>query len=1071
MDYRAVFRAIPMPATLIDPTGIIIDVNQAFLDWARGLGRDLRREDRIGHPVTEFSGIFEGQQEFDSLIGRVLAEQDTQQLRWEGRLEDGHLMWGDIRGQAIFDADGTLAGAIILREDVTAEVLRERRQQLSQRLRDEIWRIQDADDMERVMVAVQAGLRSLGLPIDDCGVNLIDGSSDPPDVQFHSMTAEGTWRPTGYGGGAEIVLEIWRQGEVAYRRDLAEQDAYDEAPQIEGLFQRRVRSVVDVPFAHGTLAVNSPRPDAFSETDIDILKEMAQVLAEAFDRLADQDALRQSEQRYRATVSQIADAVLLIDRQGRRVLECNRACRELLGYDEGEMEGISIYDIVAHDRTSVDANLSRLEHSGRTIVGERRYRHRDGHLIDVDVSLTLIGYGGREAACAVARDIGDRKRQERRRLVIERLREEVWRMQTGREIDSLIELARTSLRSLGVAFDHFGLNLVDAHSRDRFHVYSQTLDRNAMMPEIRADDVLLSFWRGGIPVYRVDLDTEDPYNEREIIQANYGMQIRAVLDVPFSHGTVAINSLRPQAFSDDDVALVSELAAALSDAFRRTDDLARLAAQREHLMVTLRSIGDGVISTDAEGKVELLNDAAERLTGWSQADAQGQSLETVFRIVDQGTRQPCPSPVARVIEEGQVVALGQQVLLLSRDGSERLLADSSAPIRNPEGQIIGAVLVFQDVTMQRKTEQELARADKLESLGVLAGGIAHDFNNILTAITGHLSLAGLEATGSASLLRLVKQAEKAAMQAAGLTQQLLTFSRGGEPVREYVKIGEMIEEAATFVLRGSNVSVEFDLAADLHGVDGDPGQLAQVIQNLVINADQAMADGGRLWISAHNLPADGDRGMVRIDIRDIGGGIEPQVLERIFEPYFTTKERGSGLGLATAYAIMHQHGGDLAVQSKPGEGTTFTLTLPAATVQPDAAPAPVAATAVGGHGRILVMDDEEEICILLERMLAHLGYRSAFAQSGDEAVELYREAMPADPFDVVVLDLTVPGGMGGAQTLTALLELDPNVRAVVSSGYSNDPVMARFEEHGFRGVVRKPYVLDQMAEALVKALN
>ena len=315
MDYRAVFSSIPLPATLIDAAGLIVDVNQAFLDWARDLGRDLRREDRIGRPVTDFSGMHVPQQVFASFIERLLNEHQPQHLQWEGQLEDGHLVWGEVCGQVILDEGGRLKGAIILREDVTAEVLRERRQQLSQRLRDEIWRMQGADDMERVMVAVQAGLHNLGLPIDDCGVNLVDGSSDPPNVQFHSMTAEGTWRPTGYGDGSDIVLQLWREGQIAYRRDLMQEDEFTEASQIEGLFHRRVRSVIDVPFAYGTLAVNSSRPHAFNDMDIEILQEMAQVLSEAFDRLADIDALRQSEQRYRATVSQIADAVVLIDRE------------------------------------------------------------------------------------------------------------------------------------------------------------------------------------------------------------------------------------------------------------------------------------------------------------------------------------------------------------------------------------------------------------------------------------------------------------------------------------------------------------------------------------------------------------------------------------------------------------------------------------------------------------------------------------------------------------------------------------------------------------------------------------
>jgi PAS domain S-box-containing protein len=270
MDYHSVFSSIPMPATLIDMQGRIVDVNEAFLEWARGMGRDLRKQDRIGHHVTDFSGVFEEQHQFVVFVNDLLEGKGQQHLRWEGRVEDGHLIWGDIRGQVVRDSDGNLAGAVILREDVTKAVLQQRRQLLLHRLRDEILRMRDAHDTQAVMVAVQDGLRSLGVPMDDCGVNLVDDSVDPPVVRFHSMTAEGTWCPAGHGEGSKIILQIWRQGEIAYRRDLAAKDEHREASQIEGLFQRPVRSVIDVPFAQGTLAVNSPRPNAFSETDVDI---------------------------------------------------------------------------------------------------------------------------------------------------------------------------------------------------------------------------------------------------------------------------------------------------------------------------------------------------------------------------------------------------------------------------------------------------------------------------------------------------------------------------------------------------------------------------------------------------------------------------------------------------------------------------------------------------------------------------------------------------------------------------------------------------------------------------------
>jgi len=339
-----------------------------------------------------------------------------------------------------------------------------------------------------------------------------------------------------------------------------------------------------------------------------------------------------------------------------------------------------------------------------------------------------------------------------------------------------------------------------------------------------------------------------------------------------------------------------------------------LARQREYLNVTLRSIGDGVIATDAEGCVQLVNEAAEQITGWSQAEAAGRALGEVFVTLDENTRQPLDNPVNSVVRECQGFSLASGTMLVARDGSEHLLAESAAPIRDEEGRVLGVVLVFQDVTDQRQSERERERAERLESLGVLAGGIAHDFNNILTGIASNLSLARLEARiDSERLAPLLDSAEAAAQRAAQLTGQLLTFALGGVPVRRSVVIATLVREAADFALRGSNVRSQYSLDGDLWPVHADPNQLSQVVQNLVINADQAMPEGGLVSIEASNLEgphsggdssdaAPGGR-YVRLRIRDEGPGIDEAIRERIFEPYF--HHEGNGQRSRSGDGICH----------------------------------------------------------------------------------------------------------------------------------------------------------------------
>jgi signal transduction histidine kinase/CheY-like chemotaxis protein len=429
--------------------------------------------------------------------------------------------------------------------------------------------------------------------------------------------------------------------------------------------------------------------------------------------------------------------------------------------------------------------------------------------------------------------------------------------------------------------------------------------------------------------------------------------------------------------------------------------------------------------------------------------------------------------VDRVLSTGQIVGLANHTILVARDGQESIIADSGAPILDLQGEIIGVVLVFRDITGQQRIEKELLKMEKMTSLGVLAGGIAHDFNNFLTGIIGNLSLAKLDVQPGNPVSRALDEMEKAAVRAKDLTQQLLTFSKGGEPVRHTTNIGELFRESAQFALRGSNVSCRFSIDEELLPADVDDGQIAQVVHNLIINADQAMPNGGTVLIQGTNvtLPPDNPYALepgdhIQLSIQDEGIGIHPKHLKKIFDPYFTTKQKGSGLGLAVAYSIITKHDGQLTVDSKLGQGTTFAILLPASEGT-HVIDTRETRGLVAGHGRILVMDDEDFIRELASVMLDKMGYEVTTAQDGQAAVNRYKEAMAAShPFDAVILDLTVPGGMGGKETMRRLLALDPNVRAVVSSGYSNDPVMANHAAYGFCGAVKKPYLVQELSQLL-----
>jgi len=515
------------------------------------------------------------------------------------------------------------------------------------------------------------------------------------------------------------------------------------------------------------------------------------------------------------------------------------------------------------------------------------------------------------------------------------------------------------------------------------------------------------------------------------------------------------------------------------DAKKRAEQ--QLVTEQERLDVTLRSIGEGVISTDINGAVVLLNRVAEELTGWNSEEALGRPLTTVFTLTDTAGHPLGDDPLERVFETGQRLDLFENTVLVSKDGRQRPVSASCAPILNQDGRAFGVVWVFRDVSHERRMEDELLKIRKLESIGVLAGGIAHDFNNILTAVQGNLELALRLGREGESVEPLLEDALSASGRAVSLTRQLLTFAKGGEPIRETASLGQLIRESADFILHGSRVSCRYTFCDGLWLVNVDRGQISQVIQNIILNARQAMPDGGKIEIECSNVSIESGSKLpglttgryVCITIRDQGPGIAPEIQDRIFDPFFSRREGGSGLGLAICHSIITRHQGGIFVESSPEKGTVFNVYLPASTT--DIVPEEkdmAEQEAQTRPGRILVMDDEELFQKVMASQLEYLGHEAVFAAGGKEAVEEYKKGMETGrPFDLVIMDLTIPGGIGGEEAVGMLLAMDPEAKVVVSSGYSNDPIMAYYQDYGFMAAIAKPFKLYELKQVLAMVLS
>jgi PAS domain S-box-containing protein len=878
-----------------------------------------------------------------------------------------------------------------------------------------------------------------------------------------------------------------------------------------------------------------------------------------------------------AIIEAIPQGVIITATATRTFVYANAAACSMFGYSKSDLEGRTLADIYPPDAVSAIAAVFDDQSTGAFPAGLRLpCLRKDGTLFYADTTGVRIVIDGTPCTVGFFIDVTEQLQAEQA-------------LQKTREIASKVFSTSPSAIAIAIArlSDGVFLDINPGFTELTGYTRDDMMGRTALPGD-------LGIWTS----------LEDRQRLVLALQANQGT---ARIDARFRRkdGYVIHGVMHARVMSLDDEPYLLTITNDISDI-----KLAEMAlfAEKERLAVTLQSIGDAVITTDTDGHVRLMNRVAEELTGWRQDESLGQPLARVFDTVHETTGRPCENPAAKVLASGAVVEFGNQTVLIARDGTRRLIADSGAPIRDATGTILGVVLVFRDttestraetllrqseekfrtiieqnadgialldefgtviewnpalehisgvtrnqaigkpvwetqlllqpataesaqgadtiralfagglsrsdsplflrnkevsasrqeeeltlhqtvfpiktergfrvgcivrdITQQKKLSAALQKADKLESLGVLAGGIAHDFNNLLGGIFGNVELAC--AVGKDPEVMQYLQASMGTMgRVRALTQQLLTFAKGGAPVKRVEPLFPFVRTAVEFALSGANVACRFDVAPGLWNCSYDKHQMGQVVDNIVINAVQAMPLGGSLEVSALNLvvgeneyPSLAPGRYVRASFADQGPGIPSAIMTHIFDPFFTTRPAGSGLGLATCYSILRQHSGCITVESEPGRGSVFHALLPAS----EAAVYPNTRSSDDTHrgsGTILVMDDDEGVRTITRKFLEHMGYSCRTARDGHEALREYRCFQEeGGRWRAIICDLTVRGSMSGKACASEIRQVDQETQIIVASGYADDPILADPKQYGFDDSLPKPYTASELGQVL-----
>ena len=801
---------------------------------------------------------------------------------------------------------------------------------------------------------------------------------------------------------------------------------------------------------------------------------------------------------FRLFSEQMSDSMYLLDLDDPdvpgKIIYTNDAACHSHGYTRDEIIGRSIIELDEVDASLKSTpNLEKLRAGAVLTFESERRRRKDGSPFPVEVTARMVEWKGHRVAFAIDRDISDRKQTEDA-LQSSEFQFDNLITASGRQAEELALLDRVHTvlakeMDLQVVFqsiveavaDTFGYTHISIYllKDHQLHVQHFIGYAQVVTPISLSEGISGRVVRTGEPAF-----TEDVSNDPDHISSVDGTisnLIVPIVDQGTVIGTLNVESVGNEKLSASDLTMMIALSEHIGVAIGRARLFSEARASEARYRNLVEQLNDVIFTLNPQGVISYISPAIQRYSGYVAEDLIGRPFS---ELMDQ---QEGPMMMGHV---QQMVSGGGEPFefrVRAKDGERRWARSSARVIINEEGatEVIG---MLADITDRKRMEEDRVKFSKLESLGVLAGGIAHDFNNLLTGVLGNMSIASLTLAPDDPINKNLKSAEEALSKAKDLTYQLLTFAKGGTPVKTLVSLTSLLSEITPFVLRGANSRYELELGHGVWQVEADNAQVSQVFQNIIINADQAMPDGGVIFIKAANITFEPDEipdGLpvspgpyVQIDISDQGHGIAPEQMSKIFDPYFTTKDEGTGLGLATAHSIITQHGGVIMVESKLGQGTTFTLYLPA-TMTTMEEPVPeepedeLTTLDLGEHeGRILVLDDEEMILSLVNQILTRYGYKVVVTTDGTETLAAYKEALSTQqPFDMVILDLTIPGGKGGKDVIQELRALNSNVHAIVSSGYYNDPVLANYREYGFDGMVAKPYKVSELLQIIQKTLS
>lgn len=774
--------------------------------------------------------------------------------------------------------------------------------------------------------------------------------------------------------------------------------------------------------------------------------------------------LREANEKYKLILDNIREGISVYEEfpdGTRKLLECNQRYVEMSGYSYEQL--MKIGDTITVQKPFGDPKWI----SENTYTGNFSWVRPDGKENYIEYVANVVKVGNRKLIVGIDRDV-TRRRYFEELLFAER--DLGLSLSAVTEIKEAIELCLdTVIRISGM--DCGGFYIVDEASGDLKLVHHRGLKHEFIegVSYYSSETTHARLVKAGIPSYLEDIGRDTPNSL--ILSEN----LRSLAVLPITHEGKVIGCLNVHSHTIDKIPNFMRIELE-SIASRIGNVIARLKMQdaikdSERKYRTLVENANEAIVIAQDGFIKYANPKALEMLGYSEEFVKSRPF---VEFIHPDDREMVFSRYQKRIS-GEATYPIYSFRIIDKDGNTKWGEINGVRIEW-EGRPATLNFII-DVTKRKLAEEEVRKLEKLRSIGILAGGIAHDFNNILTGILGNISLARASLDPDSKANERLRQAERACLQAKKLTHQLLTFSRGGDPVVKVTTIYDLVRDCTEFVLAGSKVNYELSIPEDIWPVMIDEEQIGQVINNVVLNAKESMPDGGTIYIWATNeeIPEDNPFSImpgnyVKISIKDHGIGIPKEHIQRIFDPYFTTKPGGNGLGLTIAYSIVVKHKGHISVESIPGEGTTFHVYLPAAKEE-----SPVRdreeLSIKPGKGRVLVMDDEELIRDLANEILHMLGYEVSTAREGNEAVELYKQAKEfGNDFDAVIMDLTVPAGLGGREAVSKILEIDPNAKVIVSSGYSNDPTMSEYSKYGFKDVIKKPYNIEELSRVLSKVI-